>query len=166
MREETMKKPEENFITITDREAIEKLRQLGAWVEDEKELKLPLLEAIYFAEKGVIKESTEELLKKLKKADKLAEDKYAILKHLRNNGYITRLSLDYGEFFRVYQKGFRPNEDRTKYVVKVVPKDWQPKLDEIKEALEFSGNVRKELIFAYIDEKKIGFIKMGRTNFD
>ncbi len=163
-----MKKEQLDFITISDKTIILKLKQVGAWVEDEdeNELKLPLLEALYFTEKGVLKENFEDLMERVKKTDKLAEERYAILKYLRNNGYITRVSLDTTEFFRVYQKGFRPGEDRTKYVLKVVPDDWHPKLDEITKALEFSGNVRKELIFAYTDGKKINFVKIGRTNFD
>ncbi|MDO8553488.1 MAG: hypothetical protein Q7S22_01670 [Candidatus Micrarchaeota archaeon] len=162
----TTKKNDFGFITITDKDIIAKLKNVGAWVIEEEELKLPLLEAAYFAEKGVLKENFDELMKRLKKEDKLAEEKYAILKYLRNNGYITRVSLDTTEFFRVYQKGFRPGEDRTKYVLKVIPKDWHPKMDEIREALEFSGNIRKELVFAYLDQKKINFIKMARTSFD
>lgn len=159
-------KGHENFIVISDKEIIQKLKQVGAWVENEEELKLPLLEALYFTEKKVLDKNFDELMKKLNEDDPLAEDRYIVLRYLRNNGYITRVSLDTVEFFRVYQKGFRPGEDRTKYIVKVVPKDWNPKLDEIKSALEFSGNLRKELIFAYVEGKAVRFMKMGRTNFE
>ncbi len=161
-----MKKTDENFILISDKDTIAKLKNVGAWVVEGEELKLPLLEAAYFAEKGVLKDKFDDLMKRLKKSDKLAEDKYFVLKFIRNNGYITRVSLDTTEFFRVYQKGFRPGEDRTKYVLKVVPKDWHPKMDDIREALEFSGNIRKELVLAYVTDKKINFMKIARTSFD
>ena len=154
------------LVSIEDKTLIEKLQELGGLLYNEN--KLTLLEAAYFAERGVLDLNKDDLLKMQKKKDKLAEDKYAVIKNLRDNGYIVRMSLDDSEYFRVYQKGFRPNEDRTKYILRVVPKNWKTDIKDMEESIDFANKLRKELVFAYVDgaeKTEIRFIKINRTVF-
>ena len=125
-----------------------------------------MLEAAYFADKGVIKFDKDKILENARKGDALADDKYKIIKFLRDRGYITRVSMDTTEYFRVHQKGIRVGEDRTQYVLKVVPRDWQTNMKDIKQAIGFAGKLRKELVIAYIEKEDIHFIKISRTNFE
>lgn len=155
-----------NFILkINDIQIVSKIQDMGGLLYDEN--KLTFLEAIYFVEKGALKLDKEELWKALKKKDKLAQDKYAILRHFRDNGYIARLNLEDSAYFRVYQKGFRPNEDKTKYLVKVIENSGKLKLSDIENEMEIANNLRKELVLAYVDKKnqKPVFVKISRTNF-
>jgi len=162
-----MIKLKDNYLAIDDNALIERLINLGVGVEESKETKLPLLEAAYFAEKNIISFDKEKILEQARKSDNLAYDKYTVLKCLRNNGYITRVSLDTNDYFRVHRKGIRVGEDRTHYLLKVVPSNWQTNMKEIKEAIAFAGKLRKELVIAYVDsDKDVHFIKFSRTSFE
>jgi len=152
----------EDHILITDKSLIEKLEQVGATIVDGK---LPLLEAVYFSEKGLL-ENKEKIMEAAEKEDLLAHKKYLVLKDLRDKGYVARLSLKGNEYFRVGRKGMRLGEDRTAYVVKVVPPDWKTDVEGIRKMLEFSGKVRKSLIIAIVDEERISYVTMGRTKFE
>ncbi|MEK6982477.1 MAG: hypothetical protein AABX38_06090 [Candidatus Micrarchaeota archaeon] len=152
------------ILKINDTQIISKIQDLGGLLYDEN--KLTFLEAIYFTEKGVLELDKDELWKFLKK-DKLAQEKYAILRYFRDNGFIARLNLEDSAYFRVYQKGFRPGEDRTKYLVKVIDSSGKAKLSDIEKEMEIANNLRKELVLAYVDKKnqKPIFVKISRTSF-
>jgi len=108
----------------------------------------------------------EEILERAKKKDPLAEQKYKVINHLRSKGYITRVSLDSTEFLRLHRKGFRPGEDRTYYLLKVVDEDWSANINELREALDFAGRLRKELVIAVVKGNRPIFMKISRTNFE
>jgi len=151
----------EDYILISDKTLIEKLERVGATVVDGK---LPLLEALYFSEKGLLE--NKEKIKKTAKKEEMADEKYLVLKDLRDKGYVARVSLRGNEYFRVGRKGMRVGEDRTAYVVKVVSPDWKTDVKGIRKMLEFSGKIRKSLVIAVVDDEKISYITMGRTRFD
>ena len=156
----------DRFVVIRDKPLILLLRNIGAAVEEGKEAKIPLIEAAYFAEKGKLPFTKDEILALASKSDPLANDKYVVIEHLRSRGYITRVSLDTDEFLRLHRKGFRPGEDRTYYLVKVVSEAWVPKPGELDEALDFAGKLRKELVIAVVRANRPRFIKLGRANFE
>lgn len=157
---------EDGFVIIEDEELAKRLRSLGGGVEASAGTKMMLLEAVYFAEKEVLPIEKEKLLETAKKNDPLAEEKYEIMKYLRNNGYITRPSLDNSPYLRLHRKGFRPGEDRTYFLVKVVKKDWKAGVGELMEELKFAGRLRKQLVIAVPGEQKPRFIKFGRSTFE
>ena len=145
------------------KELVEKLRLLGAGVEsNEGGYVLPLLEAAYFAEKGVVEGDSKELLEEAGKGDGLAQEKYAVLKHLRDRGYIVRCGAGDAPFMRVYRKGIRVGEDRTIYLLKVVKGKDYDLLADLGEA----GKMRKTLVYAFVDGEKIAFVGMGRISFE
>jgi tRNA splicing endonuclease len=156
----------DSAVIIRDKPLILLLRNIGAAVEEGAEAKIPLIEAAYFAEKRKLPFTKEEILALALKTDPLANEKYAVIDHLRSRGYITRVSLDTTEFLRLHRKGFRPGEDRTYYLVKVVPEGWKPDMREIEDALDFAGRLRKELVIAVVRGGRPRFIKMGRANFE
>ena len=82
----------DDYLIVKDRALILKLRSLGAGVEEGDQTKITYLEAAYFADRGVLPAKKEELLKHVK--EEHAKEKYAVIKYLRDRGYIVRPSLD------------------------------------------------------------------------
>ena len=158
----------EEFLTIKDKPLILKLRSLGAGVEEADETKITFLEAAYFAERGVLPMDKDDLLKRAGKDDKLANEKFFVMKYLRDRGYIVRPSLDGTPFLRLHRKGFRPGEDKTYYLIEVVTEKWRSSVEELLPSLETAGRLRKELAIAVVskNQDKPLFIKFGRMNFD
>ncbi len=156
----------DDFVIIKEKGLILLLRNLGAAVEDGNEAKIPLIEAAYFAEKRKLPFTKEEIIERAKKSDPLAMEKAIVIDHLRNKGYITRVSLDTTEFLRLHRKGFRPGEDRTYYLVKVIAEGAKLDLSEMESALDAAGKLRKELVLAVVKNNRPRFIKLGRANYD
>jgi tRNA splicing endonuclease len=159
---------EENFLLIKDRPLILKLRSLGAGVEEADETRITLLEAAYFADRGVLPMDKDEILSHAAKNDELYKERYFVIKYLRDRGYNVRPSLDGTPYLRLHRKGYRPGEDKTYYFVNVVPKDWSASADSLIPLLETAGKLRKELAIAVVDLERDAplFIKFGRMNFD
>ncbi|MEW6723016.1 MAG: hypothetical protein AB1324_07165, partial [Candidatus Micrarchaeota archaeon] len=141
-------------------------RSLGAGVEEADETKITYLEAAYFGDRKVLPLDKDDLLSR--SGDPLAKEKYAVIKYLRDRGYIVRPSLDGTPFLRLHRKGMRPGEDKTYYLIEVVKKGWQCGAESLLPSLETAGKLRKELAMAIVDpeQEKPLFIKFGRMNFD
>jgi tRNA splicing endonuclease len=157
-----------DYLVIRDKPLILKLRSLGAGVEEAEETRITYLEAAYFAERGVLPLKKDELLAHAAEKDALAKEKYYVIRYLRERGYIVRPSLDGTPYLRLHRKGFRPGEDKTYYLIEVVPRGWQCGLETLLPSLEAAGRLRKELAIAVVDlgMEKPFFIKFGRMNFD
>lgn len=156
----------DDYLVIKDRALILKLRSLGAGVEEADETKITYLEAAYFADRGVLPEDKEKLLAHAK--DEYPLEKYAVIKYLRDRGYIVRPSLDGTGFLRLHRKGYRPGEDKTYYLLQVVPKDWTCEAEALLPSLDTAGKLRKELAIVVTDPAKDKplFIKFGRLTFE
>ena len=173
-----VKKMKTKIITITDPETIQKLYRMGAIPQIVESTIMPPILAAYLSERGVVgtPEDAKNIIAEQMKNDKLAEDKLIIVRHLWSKGYVCRMSngVSDGEgdsapafnFIRVHQKGLRAGEDRTKYAVLVVPKEWATDLKGINKLFEASGKLRKELILAYVYENAVKFIRIGRATFE
>ena len=158
----------DNYLVIKDKPLILKLRSLGAGVEEADETKITLLEAAYFADRGVLPMKKDEILEKAAETDELYRERYFVIKYLRDRGYIIRPSLDGTKYLRLHRKGYRPGEDKTYYLIEVVRKDWKATPETLMPSLELAGRLRKELAIAVVDleKEKPLFIKFGRMNFD
>ncbi len=158
----------DDYLILRDKSLILKLRSLGAGVEEADETKLTFLEAAYFADRGVLPVEKKKLLEHVSKKDKLYRERYLVIKYLRDRGHIVRPSLDGTGFLRLHRKGFRPGEDRTYYLIEVVPKGWKCSAETLVPLLETAGRLRKELAIAIVDleNEKPLFLKFGRMNFD
>ncbi|MEM4359471.1 MAG: hypothetical protein QXT45_02990 [Candidatus Bilamarchaeaceae archaeon] len=150
-------------IVIKDEDTILKLRSLGGGVDEEGQISLHPLEAAYFAKRRVIDYDYSKLLKA---AGPLAKERYHVLEYLRENGYISKPSFD-SDLLRVYNKGFRPGEDRTFCIMKVV-KDKRLSPEELRSFCEFAGKLRKEAVIAIVAnlEEEPVFIKVSKTKFE
>ncbi|VVC04884.1 tRNA-splicing endonuclease [Candidatus Bilamarchaeum dharawalense] len=157
----------DNFLILTEKSLILKLRSLGAGIEEGDETKITFLEAAYFAERGVLPISKDELLELASRTDKLYKEKFLVIKYLRDHGYIVRPSLDGTPYLRLHRKGYRPGEDKTYYLIEVVKKDWTASSDSLAAPLETAGKLRKELAIAIVgDDKEPKFLKFARLNFE
>ncbi len=158
----------DNYLVITDRPLILKLRSLGAGVEEAEETKITLLEAAYFADRGVLPMDPEKIFLEAAKTDPLYKERFFVIKYLRDRGYIVRPSLDGSPYLRLHRKGYRPGEDKTYYLIHVVPKDWSATTDILMPHLVTAGKLRKELTMAVVDldQEKPFFLKFARMNFD
>ncbi|MCI0503730.1 hypothetical protein L0Y65_03395 [Candidatus Micrarchaeota archaeon] len=158
----------EDYLIIRQKPLILKLRSLGAGVEEGDETRITYLEAAYFAERKVLDLDKEDLLSRALVKDGLAREKYHCIRYLRERGYIVRPSLDGTGYLRLHRKGLRPGEDKTYYLIEVVPTSWQISPGGLMPSLETAGRLRKELAIAVVDlaQERPLFIKFGRMNFD
>ena len=158
----------EDMLIIRDEKLILKLRSLGGGAEsgEGKENRITFLEAAFFSERRVIPVEFDKLMKLAKKKDKLAEEQYKVLKYLREQGHITKPSLDGSPYLRLYRKGFRPGEDRTYSLIYVVDGKWKGDAKELGKMVSSAGKLRKECIIAVVDGEEPKFLKLGRTNFE
>ena len=158
----------DDYIILKDKPLILKMRSLGAGVEESDETKVSLLEAAYFADRKVLPMDKDELLKRALKTDPLANEKFFVIKFLRDRGYIVRPSLDGTPYLRLHRKGYRPGEDKTYYLIEAVPKSWKANPEDLILSLEAAGRLRKELAIAVVDPAQDSplFIKFGRMNFE
>lgn len=171
-------------IIVTEPDTIQKLYRIGAIPNIVESVVVPPVLAAYLAERGVIgnAEDAKRIISEQMKKDPLAEDKFAVVRHLWSKGYVCRMSNEVGgadgsdagsgdapafDFIRVHQKGLRAGEDRTKYAVLVIPREWNADLKKINELFEASGKLRKELILAYVrQDGAVKFVRMGRATFE
>ncbi|MGB9719402.1 MAG: hypothetical protein ACPL06_02285 [Candidatus Anstonellales archaeon] len=143
---------------VLKRNEAERVIQLGIGTETEKGLELHEIEAAYLVKKGIVK------LKNSR--DLVANDKerYVVYEDLRNKGYVVRLSKE-SEFFRINRKGFRRNEERTAYLLKVIKAPFKLTDKELFEDILLSAKLRKQLVYAVVDEKEIKYFTLGRMTF-
>lgn len=150
-------------IIINDETTRMKLRSLGGGTEENGVVTLHPLEAAFFAKRRVIAGDFKKLLSA---AGELAEERFRVLESLRENGYIAKPSFDSG-LLRVYRKGFRPGEDRTFCIMKVV-KDEKLSPEALQEFCELSGKLRKEATIAVVSKlaNEPVFLKVSKTKFE
>ncbi|MDD5023370.1 MAG: hypothetical protein PHU63_04340, partial [Candidatus ainarchaeum sp.] len=138
---------------MTNEKERERLEELGFGTIENNKFILNEYEKRYCEEKGYLKTS-------LKFTGR--ESTYKVFKELREHGIICRFSKD-SELVRIYQRGFRPGEDRTKYLMKIVDKNF-PKKEEIFDLIVQSKKMRKELLFAIVEKKGIFYLKINQTS--
>ncbi len=136
----------------------EKLVELGFGIEKGGKLFLHNFEAAYAIEKKFMKPLKKKLI-----SEKGDSAKYLVFKDLRDNGYISRLSLS-GDFFRVYRKGFRRGEDRTMYLLKVIT-DKSIRINDVFKDAMAAAKIRKELVYAIVEGKRITYISLSSKRF-
>ncbi|MCK4319882.1 hypothetical protein KAW38_04910 [Candidatus Micrarchaeota archaeon] len=142
----------------------DKYKDLGAGIEINGEYILPPLEAIYLKRKGLLDSDIDEkeLFEMASKKRKYYKEEYRIFEFFRKKHYIVREGLLPSDFLRIYKKGIRFGEDRTLYLLKVV-KDLN--LEEMRKDMEKAINLRKELVYAIIENEKPTFIKVYYSSF-
>ncbi|MDD5337629.1 MAG: hypothetical protein PHS02_04050 [Candidatus ainarchaeum sp.] len=156
-------------VRIGKEKAEELFRRQGIGIENGEKIEIHPLEAVYLMERGKLaleNETMDSLMEKVRKEDPLAGEKYAVFRHMRKNGYIARLSFSSEPWIRIYRKGFRPGEDRTQWLLRIVGSGWHPALEELISDMKKAADARKELVYAVVEAGKPLFFKLGRTSFD
>jgi len=125
-------------------------------------LQLAPVEALYLLDGGkirVIDRGTDEQLKfdelsaRLSKRDPELMLKYAVYSDLRSRGYVVKTGLKFGAHFRVYERGEKPGETHSKYIVHAIPEGIRFTPTELARAVRLAHSVRKSMLFAVVDDE-------------
>ncbi len=128
-------------------------------------LELAPFEELYLVEKEKVKGDFKELLRKLKKKEKLIDNAYAVFKDLRIAGYVCRDAKLKTPCFRVYARGSRPGEEPSRYLVWVLSSKDKFSKKELGEMVEKAHAVRKRPVFAFVEKGSITYFKVDSTQF-
>jgi len=98
--------------------------------------------------------SFDDLLKKIKRIDKSIENKFLVFYDLRKKGLIAKTALKFGADYRVYEKGKRPEDGHSKWLLFIVKEnsviDWK----DFAAKNRVAHSTNKKLLVALIDEEK------------
>ena len=120
-------------------------------------LELGLMEAVYLAEKGVLRVvdgasgrelGVDELRDYARRVIARFELLYRVYRDLRERGYVVRSGLKYGADFAVYERG--PGLEHAPYLVHVEPSAESIDPLEVVRAGRLSHSVRKDFILAVV----------------
>ena len=95
----------------------------------------------------------DELLKRVRKADKKIETKLAVFRNLRDKGYIVKTALKFGAEFRVYDRGVRPGEDHAQWVAYCVKENEQMGWHDFAAKNRVAHSTKKKLLLCVVDEE-------------
>lgn len=142
-------------------------KELKSWLK-EKEFgeekgsrhELSLLEALFLVEKGKmeVRKGEEKLdFDSLVKIGEEVEEnfyaKFSVFQDLRSRGLLVRTGFKFGSDFRVYQRGGRIEDSHSKFLVHVVPEEYNCSFPELARAVRLANTVNKTMIFAIVDEE-------------
>ena len=125
-------------------------------------MQLAPVEALYLINGGKLKvidpESGRELGFKelsaiLSKRDPELMLKYLVYADLRSRGYIVKTGLKFGAHFRVYDRGDKPGEAHSKFLVHAIPEGAKFTPAEFARAVRLAHSVRKTMLFAVVDDE-------------
>ena len=125
-------------------------------------LQLAPIEALYLLGEGKIRVvdgktgrplTFEKLSAKLAKIDLDIMLKYIAYADLRSRGYVVKTGLKFGAHFRVYERGERPGETHSKYVVQAIPESATLAPTDLARAVRLAHSVRKGMLFAVVDDE-------------
>ncbi len=119
-------------------------------------LELSLLEAVYLAEEGVLSLqegpgrrplSREQLLRRALRVEPDIPRRLPVYRHLRSVGLVPKTGFKYGTHFRAYER--HPATSHARYLLHVVPPDFETLWPEVSRGVRLAQGVRKEFLFAW-----------------
>ena len=125
-------------------------------------LQLAPVEALYLLDGDKIKVCDRETGKAMnfrELSEKFAERdpelvmKYAVYSDLRSRGYIVKTGLKFGAHFRVYERGEKPGEAHSKYIVHALPEGCKLTPAELARGVRLAHSVRKAILWAIVDDE-------------
>ncbi|KUO41669.1 MAG: hypothetical protein AVW06_00650 [Hadesarchaea archaeon DG-33-1] len=151
-------------VMVWDEAQANQLYQRGAFGKPLSGGKIQLspVEALYLLDCGkirVIDRETDEQLKfddfsaRLTKRDPEIMLKYTVYSDLRSRGYVIKTGLKFGAHFRVYERGDKPGETHSKYIVHAIPEGSKFTPTELARAVRLAHSVRKNMLFAVVDDE-------------
>ncbi len=81
---------------------------------------------------------------------------YSVYRDLRERGLIVKSGFKYGTHFRVYERSM---EEHSKYLVHVIPP--KEEMQKLSRAARVAHGVRKNLLLAYVKNKKISYFRIA-----
>jgi tRNA-intron endonuclease, archaea type len=131
----------------------------GQMIEGGK-VQLSLPEALYLLEKGKLelfdgkkKVSSEEFIRKARKAEPNFWIRYCVFKDMRNRGYVIKTALKFGADFRVYDRGVKPGEDHARWIVFPVHEGETLTWYEFAAKNRVAHSTKKRLMMAIVDDE-------------
>jgi tRNA-intron endonuclease len=135
-------------------------------------LQLAPIEALYLLESGKIRVLDRESGEKIKyrqlsgmllKQDPDLMLKYPVYADLRSRGYIIKTGLKFGAHFRVYERGDKPGETHSKFLVHAIPESARLSSTDMARAVRLAHSVKKSILFAIVDDEgDVTYYSMSR----
>ena len=120
-------------------------------------LHISLIEACYLQEKGRlniyeddVKCSVGYLIDLLKEEELYG--KYVVYRDLKDRGYVIKTGFKYGTEFRLYNRGGRPGQGHSDYLVKIIFENYDINALDFASYVRVSHGVNKKLLLAIVDE--------------
>ncbi|MEK6889270.1 MAG: tRNA-intron lyase [Nanoarchaeota archaeon] len=117
-------------------------------------------EALYILENGKAnllsgkkQLSFDDLTEKLMKRDKKLETKYAVYRDLRKKGYILKTALKFGAEFRVYDRGVKPGESHSSWLLHTVQESDKFNWHEFAAKNRVAHSTKKKLLIGIVDSE-------------
>ncbi len=152
-----------NKIMVLDETQANHLYQRGSFGKPLSGGKLQLspVEALYLLEAGKIqaadakgkKLTFKALVKKFTRSDPDFMLKYTVYADLRSRGYILKTGLKFGAHFRVYERGEKPGEAHSKFLVQAVPEGVKLTPTEVARAVRLAHSVKKKIFWGVVDDE-------------
>jgi len=145
---------------------IDALTERGFGIRGGNSLILTPVEALYLIEKKKIEGlDSKKIMKFFGKRDKRLKEKFFVFRDLRERRFISRVGAR-DEYLRVYDRGVRPGEGKSRWLVRVLHDGEKFGAHEIDETVSIAGRVRKELILAVVSARgEILYYKIGRKQW-
>lgn len=124
-------------------------------------LQLAPVEALYLLESGKVHVvddcgkslNLRTLSEKFVEADSELMLKYTTYADLRSRGYVIKTGLKFGAHFRVYERGEKPGEAHSKFLVQAVPEGIKLTPTELARAVRLAHSVKKKIFWAVVDDE-------------
>ena len=124
-------------------------------------LQLAPVEALYLTESGKVSVISGEgknlnfrsLAEKFIDSDTELMLKYAAYADLRSRGYVIKTGLKFGAHFRVYDRGEKPGEAHSKFLVQAISEGVKMTPTEMARAVRLAHSVKKKIYWAVVDDE-------------
>lgn len=129
------------------------IQERGLFLSFEEAMFLSEKEKISIQDKKDNLFSDEELLRYFVRYDKDFILKYAVFKNLRKKGYIVKTALKFGAAYRVYDKGVKPGEDHSKWLVFPVHERSRYTWFDFASKSRVAHSTKKPLLLGIVDQE-------------
>ncbi|ODS42698.1 MAG: tRNA-intron lyase [Candidatus Altiarchaeales archaeon IMC4] len=147
-------------VIIGDSETRSLCKERGFGEDGAGRAELSLIEALFLLESenlevtdGKKKLGFDDLLKIGAASEENFYAKYKVYSDMRGRGLLVRTGFKFGADFRVYERGSSVGRGHSNRLVHVVPEEYTCSFPDISRAVRLSGNVKKEMIYAIVDEE-------------
>jgi len=149
---------------LINKESYQSLSTKGFSNKNKDDYFLDIYEAMYLLEKDKIEifdYKNNKIFPQIIKSNKIFQiDEYLVYKDLKSKGYNIKSGLKFGFSFRVYDKGIKPGEDHSLWLVEVLNEKDKINIKNLISKNRISNTANKKMLFAIIDfENDITYIQ-------